>query len=656
MELVIHNRIIDCDVEEILDKLALQCEGKYLQRMNRKSDFVQIACPFHKDGQERKPSCSVYNRHDNPEVVFGTYHCFTADTLIPTNYGLKPIQELIDKDSVEVTNGDGNREITTFKYYGDAPIYKLVLSRENKYKEICTTAEHQWFVKNSNKLFFTKDLKPGQYLKSQYSKVDDFKLDYNGVIHGIIYADGTRVHDYSRPRLRVNGKCTNKRVADKDKGPISVHYRVNFSHLTDKPKLVKYFESNPNWSIREDLIIDNKSYTSVSSHKFPIEHNFKSVPDISQGRDYVLSFLAGYFVCDGSIKGKSFSCVNEQDIKKIRDLFIACGACVRDVKKIIRDPGKTYLSDSQSVIYTVPIILESLPDMFFLLTKPCLSNKKYIRGRWKVERVEKTDQIKPVYCCQTSTESFVIDENILTHNCFTCNSTGPLWKLVAKVLNITYEDAQYWLIENFSNVFEDRRPILESFEEIDIPKTYLDESILEEYSYLHPYQFQRGLTEEVIKRFKVGWNPKTDSITFPVWDDKNNLVGITERHTKSKRFYIPSDMDKPIYLLNYIKQHNITEVVVCESQINTLTCWSWGIPAIGLIGTGSTKQYDILKKSGIRVYHLALDGDLAGEHGTQRFIKNMPSNVMIDIIQIPQGKDVNDLTKEEFLNLQRIMP
>lgn len=307
MELVIHNRIIDCDVEEILDKLALQCEGKYLQRMNRKSDFVQIACPFHKDGQERKPSCSVYNRHDNPEVVFGTYHCFT------------------------------------------------------------------------------------------------------------------------------------------------------------------------------------------------------------------------------------------------------------------------------------------------------------------------------------------------------CGSTGPLWKLVAKVLNITYEDAQYWLIENFSNVFEDRRPILESFEEVDIPKTYLDESILEEYSYLHPYQFQRGLTEEIIKRFKVGWNPKTDSITFPVWDDKNNLVGITERHTKSKRFYIPSDMDKPIYLLNYIKQNNITEVIVCESQINTLTCWSWGIPAIGLIGTGSTKQYDILKKSGIRVYHLALDGDLAGEHGTQRFIKNMPSNVMIDIIPIPQGKDVNDLTKEEFL-------
>ena len=649
MDLIIYNKIIDVDVEDILDRLYLESKEKYLHTRQRKDEYISITCPFHKNGNESHPSCSVYNSTDNPDIVYGTYHCFTADTLIPTNYGLKPIQELIDKDSVEVTNGDGNREITTFKYYGDAPIYKLVLSRENKYKEIRTTAEHQWFVKNSNKLFFTKDLKPGQYLKSQYSKVDDFKLDYNGVIHGIIYADGTRVHNYSRPRLRVNGKCTNKRVADKDKGPISVHYRVNFSHLTDKPKLVKYFESNPNWSIREDLIIDNKSYTSVTSHKFPIEHNFKSVPDISQGRDYVLSFLAGYFVCDGSIKGKSFSCVNEQDIKKIRDLFIACGACVRDVKKIIRDPGKTYLSDRQSVMYTVPIILESLPDMFFLLTKPCLSNKKYIRGRWKVERVEKTDQIKPVYCCQTSTESFVIDENILTHNCFTCNSTGPLWKLVAKVLNITYEEAKNWLVTNFSSIASGRIEYLESFEEEKISKQYLDESILEQYKYLHPYHFKRKLSEDVIKRFKVGWDPKTDCITMPVWDDRGNLVGIIERSTKSKFYKIPEKMDKPIYLLNYIKEHNYTEVVVCESQINTLTCWTWGIPAIGLIGTGSGEQYKILKHSGIRNYHLALDGDLAGEQGTRRFIKNMPKDVMIDVIPIPQGKDVNDLSKDEFL-------
>lgn len=236
-----------------------------------------------------------------------------------------------------------------------------------------------------------------------------------------------------------------------------------------------------------------------------------------------------------------------------------------------------------------------------------------------------------------------------TYHCFTCGVSGPLYKLVAKVLNCSYEEAKNWLVTNFSSITSGRIESLDSFEEEKISKQYLDESILEQYKYLHPYHFKRKLSEDVIKRFKVGWDPKTDCITMPVWDDKGNLVGIIERSTKSKFYKIPEKMDKPIYLLNYVKENNYTEVVVCESQINTLTCWTWGIPAIGLIGTGSSEQYKILKHSGIRNYHLALDGDLAGEQGTRRFIKNMPKDVMIDVIPIPQGKDVNDLSKDEFL-------
>ena len=248
------------------------------------------------------------------------------------------------------------------------------------------------------------------------------------------------------------------------------------------------------------------------------------------------------------------------------------------------------------------------------------------------------------------------NENVAfgTFHCFTCQKKGPLYVLVSKVLGISYTEAKYWLIEHFSNVYTDRQLMLSDFVEEKPKKYYLDKSILDKYSYLHPYQFKRGLSEEVIKKFHIGWNPDTDSITFPVWDEHNNLLGITERSTKYKRFYIPEDLDKPVYLLNYIKQNNITDVVVCESQINTLTCWTWGIPAIGLFGTGSNKQYKILQKSGIINYHLAFDGDLAGEHGAKRFIQHMPQSVFIDIIKIPQGKDVNDLTKEEFLSLPRI--
>ena len=103
-----------------------------------------------------------------------------------------------------------------------------------------------------------------------------------------------------------------------------------------------------------------------------------------------------------------------------------------------------------------------------------------------------------------------------------------------------------------------------------------------------------------------------------------------------------------------MEEKHIDSVYVTESQINCLTLHSWGYPAIALFGTGSKNQYEILKKSGIRNYCLALDGDEAGRKGIRRFIDNMPQDVLISIALLPEGKDVNDLTCEEFLNLDFI--
>jgi DNA primase len=67
-----------------------------------------------------------------------------------------------------------------------------------------------------------------------------------------------------------------------------------------------------------------------------------------------------------------------------------------------------------------------------------------------------------------------------------------------------------------------------------------------------------------------------------------------------------------------------------------------------MIGTGSDVQYDILNNSGIRNYILCFDGDEAGDKAIKRFKKNIRKDVFISVKVIPRGKDVNDLTKEEF--------
>ena len=239
------------------------------------------------------------------------------------------------------------------------------------------------------------------------------------------------------------------------------------------------------------------------------------------------------------------------------------------------------------------------------------------------------------------------------YKCFTCGSKGQLYQLVSRCLNCGIEEAKQWLVDNFSKTITEE---LISLPEINlnnnIKKEYLDESILNQYAYFHPYMFKRKLTEDVIIKYKIGWNKENNTITFPIWDEYNNLLGITERNIDNKYFHVPEGIGKPVYLLNFIKKEHIQEVYVVESQIDALYLNSLGKPSIALLGTGTKNQYEILKKSGIRIFHLAFDGDMAGRHGNIRFIQNMPNNIMIDILLMPNGKDINDLSKEEIENLK----
>lgn len=237
------------------------------------------------------------------------------------------------------------------------------------------------------------------------------------------------------------------------------------------------------------------------------------------------------------------------------------------------------------------------------------------------------------------------------YRCFTCGAKGHLYELVSKCLSISVEESKTWLVDNFSHTLIYQELVLPRIELESESKKYLDESILKQYAFYHPYLEDRGISFETAKKFQVGWNKENNSITFPVRDRHGRLTGITERYINEKRFYIPADMKKPLYLLDYIISKGYTSVFIVESQINCLTLWEWGYPAVALFGTGSKAQYEILKTSGIRHYYLCFDGDDAGRKGANRFIRSMNKDVIVTTVNIPDGKDVNDLTREEFENI-----
>ena len=239
-------------------------------------------------------------------------------------------------------------------------------------------------------------------------------------------------------------------------------------------------------------------------------------------------------------------------------------------------------------------------------------------------------------------------------HCFTCGENAHLYDVVAHCFNQNVDFGKEWLLERFGNTFIQYEETLTDII-LDKPKkTFLNPSILEEYNYYHPYMWKRNLTKEVVDKFQVGFDPKTQSITFPVWDQFNNLVMVTKRSVNTKNFFIPEDVEKPVYLLNFLLQEKQTTAYICESQINALTLQGWGYPAVALFGTGSEQQMKILNKSGIRHYYLCFDGDTPGNKAINRFKKNIRKDVLVDVVRIPFGKDVNDLTEKEFKNLEII--
>lgn len=257
-----------------------------------------------------------------------------------------------------------------------------------------------------------------------------------------------------------------------------------------------------------------------------------------------------------------------------------------------------------------------------------------------------------------------------TIHCFTCGYKATLPKLIEDCFGVHsrhHEFGKQWLLKNFlyTGIIERKPLVVDTRKKVE-PRQYISETELEKYRYYHPYMFKRKLTEEIITKFDVGYDKDFifetikdgkvyreyigECITFPTNDEFGNCLFITRRAINKKFFNYPQDVMKPVYGLDKIPKDCKT-VIVCESIINALTCWVYGYPAVALLGTGSAEQYEILQRSHIRKYLLGFDGDNAGDNGAKNFIQNMHNYASITKLQIPRGKDINDLSKEEFKNI-----
>lgn len=240
--------------------------------------------------------------------------------------------------------------------------------------------------------------------------------------------------------------------------------------------------------------------------------------------------------------------------------------------------------------------------------------------------------------------------------CFACKYKTNFQKFVSNCFG--YDDegiyGSKWILEHCRYSFLTQRRVLKKIEpkvEKKIVQKYISEEELQSYRFYHPYMFERKLTEDIINKFDIGFDKKTNCVTFPVYNNEGKCLFVIKRNVSFKKFYIPAGIDKEIFGLNQIPK-DCNEIIICESVFNALTCWVYGKVGIALFGTGSDEQIETLKKLPCRKFILAFDGDFAGQKAEKKFKEALSNCKLIKSYHLPQGKDINDLSKEEFDKLE----
>lgn len=260
-----------------------------------------------------------------------------------------------------------------------------------------------------------------------------------------------------------------------------------------------------------------------------------------------------------------------------------------------------------------------------------------------------------------------------TFHCFACGETHSLQEFISHCFG--YGDdlvgafGWNWLLKNFLTVsVENRKDIEIDFGRGQLntknTKTYISEEELDSYRFYHPYMWKRKMTPEVVDIFDIGYDRNSQCITFPIRDENGNTLFIARRSVNTKYFNYPLGAEKPVYGLFELKQHQLcpdgskmseNAIIVCESMIDAITCWVYGKPAVALNGLGNDLQFKQLNELPNRKLILATDADQAGMKARQRIKAHLKNKIVTEYVwDVKDAKDINDMSKEQFLNLEEV--
>lgn len=276
-----------------------------------------------------------------------------------------------------------------------------------------------------------------------------------------------------------------------------------------------------------------------------------------------------------------------------------------------------------------------------------------------------------------SNPSFSINRTKLLYNCFTCGIGGNIIDLVARILDVDYDQAY-----KFCRTYEDRvsdkdnpfafgEKLAAIFSENSESKQSIppiprySKSILKGWLSEYPdYFIKRGINAESQDEFLLGYDPHHQrgeyigpAVIIPHFF-KGNLVGYQERWIEDQR---PKSIPKYTNSKNFPKKETLfaydlalegnktQSVVVVESALTAVYLFQVGYPAVATFGAQVTDEQIRLLRSFSWGVTLAFDNDSAGKTACETVGDRLRKTIPVHIISQSGAdkEDLNDLPEDQ---------
>ena len=165
----------------------------------------------------------------------------------------------------------------------------------------------------------------------------------------------------------------------------------------------------------------------------------------------------------------------------------------------------------------------------------------------------------------------------------------------------------------------------------------------------------RGLRRSTISSFKLGYVHEDQfmarRILIPIYEN-NKLTGYQGRSVKKdaeKKYLFCKGFDSKTTLFN-LDNCNSKRVLITEGVFDTMMLCQWGYSAMGIFGLYlSPEKIKKLVCKGIESIVFVLDNDEPANNALRTMYRDVfPYFDEIHTVHLPPGRDVDELTKQEF--------